>query len=139
MTIDIASLDGAVSRIGDRWSLRIVGALLEGERTFSELSREVEGIAPNILTSRLRSLTQDAVVTAMPYQRRPVRMRYALTDVGTRLAVAVGALAEWGAWREGREEPVTHAACGSPVRARPWCPTCERPVEPDEATADVWC
>jgi DNA-binding HxlR family transcriptional regulator len=139
MTIDTGSLDGAVSSIGDRWSLRIIAALLEGERTFSELGRDIGGIAPNILTSRLRALTRDAVVTAVPYQRRPVRMRYALTDTGTRLAGALAALAEWGAQREGRDSGVTHEACGSAVQTRPWCPTCERVVAAAEATADVWC
>lgn len=139
MTIDTGSLDGAVSRIGDRWSLRIVAALLQEECTFSELGRRVEGVAPNILTARLRALTRDGVVTAVPYQRRPVRMRYALTDAGTRLAGAVTALAEWGAQREGRTGGMTHGACGSVVRTRPWCPTCDRVVAADEVSADVWC
>lgn len=139
MTIDSTSLDGAVSRVGDRWSLLIIAALLGSERTFSELGTQVEGIAPNILTSRLRTLTRDAVVTAVPYQRRPVRMRYALTDTGARLAGALAALAEWGARRDGREPAVTHDVCGSPVEARAWCPTCDRVVTHDEAISDVWC
>lgn len=139
MMIDTGSLDGAVSRIGDRWSLRIIATLLEGERTFSELGADVEGIAPNVLTARLRALTRDAVVTAVPYQRRPVRMRYALTEAGTRLAGAVSALAEWGAHREGRAGGGTHGPCGSVVETRPWCPTCDRAVAPDEVTSDVWC
>lgn len=139
MTIDTGSLDGAVSRIGDRWSLRIIAALLEGERTFSELGTQVEGIAPNVLSARLRALTRDAVVTAVPYQQRPVRMRYALTEAGTRLAGAVTALAEWGAHREGRADGATHAPCGSVVRTRAWCPTCDRAVAADEVASDVWC
>jgi DNA-binding HxlR family transcriptional regulator len=139
MSIDTGSLDGAVSRIGDRWSLRIIAALLEGERTFSELTAQVEGIAPNVLAARLRALTGDAVVTAVPYQQRPVRMRYALTAQGARLAGAVSALAEWGADREGRRGGMTHAPCGSVVQTRPWCPTCDRVVAGDEVTSDVWC
>ena len=139
MTIDTGSLDGAVSRIGDRWSLRIVAALLEGERTFSELEAQVEGIAPNVLTSRLRALTGEAVVTAVPYQHRPVRMRYALTEEGARLAGAVVALAEWGALREGRPGGMTHSSCGTVVQTRPWCPTCDRAVAGDEVSADMWC
>lgn len=139
MTIDAGSLDGAVSRIGDRWSLRIIAVLLEGERTFSELEAHVQGIAPNVLASRLRTLTRDDVVNAAPYQRRPVRMRYALTEAGTRLAGALTALAEWGAHREGRVGGVTHGPCGSVVQTRPWCPTCDRVVAPDEVTEDVWC
>ena len=62
MAIDNASLDGAVREIGDRWSLRLIGALLDGDRTFSELSEEVAGIAPNILTARLKALQRDALV-----------------------------------------------------------------------------
>ena len=139
MTIDAGSLDDAVSRIGDRWSLRIIAVLLEGERTFSELGALVEGIAPNILTARLRALSGDGVVTAVPYQRRPVRMRYALTEAGARLAGAVTALAEWGAHREGRAGGATHGACGSVIQTRPWCPTCDRAVAADEVTTDVWC
>ncbi|WP_122261953.1 winged helix-turn-helix transcriptional regulator [Ornithinimicrobium cerasi] len=137
--IDAGSLEAAVTRIGDRWSLRVVAALLEGDRSFSELQAEVEGIAPNILTARLRALSADALVTAVPYQRRPVRMRYALTEAGTTLAGAVTALAEWGAVREGRPAGATHGACGTPVRTRPWCPTCDRAVAREETTADVWC
>lgn len=139
MAIDTGSLDGAVSRIGDRWSLRIIAVLLQGERTFSELAAEVEGIAPNVLISRLRALALDGVVTAVPYQRRPVRLRYALTEAGARLAGAVTALAEWGAQREGRTAGVIHSACGSAVQTRPWCPTCDRVVVPDEAAAEIWC
>lgn len=137
--IDPHALEAAVSRIGDRWSLRIVAVLLEGERSFSELQAEVGGIAPNTLAARLRALGADALVTAVPYQRRPVRMRYALTEAGTTLAGAVAALAEWGAVRDGRAAGSTHGACGTPVRTRPWCPTCDRAVGPEETTADVWC
>ncbi len=54
MSIDNASLDGAVRQIGDRWSLRLIAALLDGDRTFSDLAEEVDGIAPNILAARLK-------------------------------------------------------------------------------------
>lgn len=139
MTIDISSLDSAVGKIGDRWSLRIIAVLLQGERTFSELAAQVEGIAPNVLTARLRALANDAVVTAVPYQRRPLRMHYALTEAGTRLVGTVAALAEWGAEREGQVGGLMHGACGSTVQTRPWCPTCDRVVAADEPATDIWC
>lgn len=142
MSIDNVSLDGAARRVGDRWSLRLIGVLLDGDRTFSELAGEVDGIAPNILTSRLRSLQQQALVTATPYARRPVRMRYSLTEPGRRLGTAINSLAEWGARREGRMPTQTHAVCGSPVEMRPWCPTCERIVDDAHGDRDeglVWC
>ena len=138
MTIDNLSLDDAVRRIGDRWSLRLIGALLEGDRTFGELAADVDGIAPNILTARLRSLQSAALVVATPYERRPLRMRYALTDPGRRLASAITSLAEWGASREGRGHGARHDACGTPLATRPWCPTCDRAVTPDESTDVIW-
>ena len=72
-------------RIGDRWTLRLVGALLEGDRTFGELASEVDGIAPNILTARLRKLEEDRLVVSTPYSTRPVRHHYELTADGRSL------------------------------------------------------
>jgi len=134
-----ASLDAAARRIGDRWSLRVIGALLDGEHTFGELTQAVDGIAPTILTARLKALQRMAVVTAAPYDRRPLRMRYSLTDPGRRLGEAIASLAEWGAGREGHEPVRVHETCGSPVEMRPWCPTCERSVADEWADALLWC
>ena len=117
------ALDAAARRVGDRWSLRVVGALLEGDRTFGELAADVDGIAPTILTARLRTLQRQALVTATPYARRPLRMRYALTDPGRRLAAAIATLAEWGAEREG------HGDRPGPPRLRH--PRRDPPVVPD--------
>lgn len=138
VVIDNASLDGAVRQIGDRWSLRLVAALLEGDRTFSELAAEVDGIAPNILTARLKALQRDALVAARPYQRRPPRMRYSLTTPGKRLADAVALLAEWGAKRQGRPALPHHDTCGTPLELRPWCPTCEHAVDATAPDELIW-
>jgi DNA-binding HxlR family transcriptional regulator len=138
-TLDPRALDAATRQIGDRWTLRIVGALLDGGRTFGELTSDVEGIAPNILTTRLRALQRTGLLTAEPYERRPLRVRYTLTEPGRRLAVTLGTLADWGARREGRAAGRYHEACGGPVELRPWCPTCERLVDDDETPDVVWC
>ncbi len=133
------SLDVAARSIGDRWSLRVVGALLDGARTFGELAEDVDGIAPTILTSRLKALQRLSLVTATPYERRPLRMRYALTEPGQRLASAIASLADWGARREGSGPVRVHDACGTAVELRPWCPTCERTVDDAHSSDLVWC
>ena len=138
MAIDNSSLDGAAKQVGDRWSLRVIGALLAGDRTFGELADEVDGIAPNILAARLKALQRDALVAARPYQRHPVRMRYSLTAPGRRLGNAVALLAEWGAAREGRRGEGRHRACGTSLELRPWCPTCETAVELPAADELIW-
>src|SRR4051794_23991011 len=63
----------AVSRVGDRWTLLVVDALLAGPRRFGELSEAVSGIAPNILTQRLRHLVHEGLVLQRPYSERPPR------------------------------------------------------------------
>jgi DNA-binding HxlR family transcriptional regulator len=55
-------LAAALERVGDRWSLLLVEALLTGPRRFGELSAAVQGIAPNILADRLRRLESERVV-----------------------------------------------------------------------------
>jgi DNA-binding HxlR family transcriptional regulator len=126
-------LAAALERVGDRWSLLLVAALLPGPRRFNELAEAVTGIAPNILADRLRRLESERVVSATPYSERPPRFAYALTDEGQELAGALRLLADWGSRVSRESEPLRHAACGTPVEARWYCPTCDRPVEGREA------
>ena len=127
-------LENALERVGDRWSLLLVDALLGGARRFNELQDSVAGIAPNILTDRLRRLEREGVVIGRPYSDRPPRVEYALTAAGHELAGALRLLADWGARRSPEHEPVRHALCGTPLEARWYCPTCARVV--DESFAE---
>jgi DNA-binding HxlR family transcriptional regulator len=124
-------LGEALAAVGDRWTLLIVEALLDGPLRFGELEEAVEGIAPNILTQRLRRLEQDGLVVAHPYSERPRRFVYELTEGGRELAGALLLLAQWGA-RHSDAEPVRHASCGTALEARWYCPTCEQAVEDPE-------
>jgi DNA-binding HxlR family transcriptional regulator len=127
-------LAAAVERVGDRWTLLLVDALLDGPRRFNDLLTAIPGLAPNILSSRLKHLEREAVVLATPYSRRPPRFAYELTAAGRDLAGALRLLAEWGARHStGHTEAPRHAACGTPMETRWWCPTCARIVEEDEA------
>jgi DNA-binding HxlR family transcriptional regulator len=129
-------LAAALERVGDRWSLLVVEALLAGPRRFNELQAEVAGIAPNILSDRLKRLEGEGVLRSQPYSERPVRLVYALTADGQELAGALRLLADWGSRVARDAEPLRHAVCGTPVEARWYCPTCERVVEGRE-TEDV--
>jgi DNA-binding HxlR family transcriptional regulator len=126
-------LDEAVARVGDRWTLLLVQALLDGPRRFNELLQALPGIAPNVLSQRLKHLEREAVVVGQPYSRRPPRFAYELTAAGRELAGALRLLAQWGAARAGAAEGPRHLACGTPVEARWYCPTCARVVDEDEA------
>jgi DNA-binding HxlR family transcriptional regulator len=133
-------LEAALERVGDRWSLLVVEALLDGPRRFNELGEAIPGIAPNILTARLRSLERERIVVAAPYQQRPPRMSYSLTSTGQDLASALRLLADWGARREsGGDEssatPIRHGRCGTPLEVRWYCPTCDVGVDDLDAEA----
>jgi DNA-binding HxlR family transcriptional regulator len=124
-----SALDVALERVGDRWSLRLVEALLDGPRRFGELSLLIEGIAPNILVERLRRLERGGVVLSEPYSRRPLRLAYRLSADGQELAGVLRLLAAWGTRGPEPGEPLRHEACGTPMEARWFCPTCTVAVD----------
>jgi DNA-binding HxlR family transcriptional regulator len=131
-----AALEDALAAVGDRWTLQLVAALLDGPRRFGELQDRVTGIAPNILSQRLRRLEQNALVVARPYSERPPRHVYELSAAGRDLAGAITLLAGWGARHAEDPAPPRHAVCGTAMEARWWCPTCEQALS-DEDLEDV--
>jgi DNA-binding HxlR family transcriptional regulator len=84
-----------LARIGDKWSLYVVHLLGTGTKRFSELRREIEGIAPRMLTVTVRSLERDGLVTRTVYPVVPPRVEYALTPMGETLLDAVTGLLQW--------------------------------------------
>jgi DNA-binding HxlR family transcriptional regulator len=131
-------LGAALERIGDRWSPRIVEVLLAGPLRYGELQASVAGIAPNILADRLRRLEADGLLAATAYAERPPRFEYRLTAEGRALAGALRLLADWGAQHGGGasadHEAIRHAACGTALEARWFCPTCGEVVDADAGT-----
>ena len=128
-----SGLAAALARVGDRWTLLVVEALLGGPRRFGDLQEDVPGIAPNILSARLRTLERDGLVVSRRYQERPARFVYELSASGAELAGALRLLGDWGARHSDSAEPLRHTGCGTALEARWWCPSCEEPVAEDEA------
>jgi DNA-binding HxlR family transcriptional regulator len=128
-----SSLADALASVGDRWSLLIVATLLDGPRRFGELQKELDGIAPNVLSSRLRELEAEGLVVAEPYSERPPRFVYELTEPGRALSAPLRLLAHWGARHRGGTDQPVHATCGTPLDATWYCPTCREPVADEDA------
>ena len=131
------NLAHALSIVGDRWALQVVADLLDGPKRFGELAESLGGIAPNILTARLRHLERHRLIVAAPYSRRPMRFAYSLSDTGRELADAIAMLAGWGGRQRGDVDGPTHAACGTPLETRLYCPTCERVVDESDDDGDA--
>lgn len=127
-----AALAEALDRVGDRWTLLVIASLLDGPKRFGEIQEELPGIAPNVLTQRLRQLERDALVLARAYSDRPPRFVYELSTSGQELAGVLRLLAGWAARSSPQESEIRHSVCGTSLEARWWCPTCEQPVHEDE-------
>jgi len=84
-----------LDRIGDKWSLLVIGTLHGGPLRFGELQQAVDGISQRMLTLTLRHLERDGLATRTAYAEVPPRVEYELTGLGRTLIPAVQALADW--------------------------------------------
>lgn len=82
-------------RIGDKWTLLVIGMLDEGPQRFTTLRKMVPGISQRMLTLTLRHLERDGLVSREVYAEVPPRVEYALTELGATLLPPVLVLAEW--------------------------------------------
>jgi DNA-binding HxlR family transcriptional regulator len=86
-----------LNRIGDKWSVMVVGRLKGGTMRFSELRRAIDGVSQRMLTLTLRNLERDGLVTRTVYAEIPPRVEYTLTEMGSTLTGPIGALWDWAA------------------------------------------
>jgi DNA-binding HxlR family transcriptional regulator len=84
-----------LNRVGDKWSVFIVGVLGHGPKRFNELRRSIEGISQRMLTLTLRGLERDGLVRRTITPSIPPRVDYELTKLGQTLLDPVQALARW--------------------------------------------
>lgn len=105
-----------MDRVGDKWSLLIIGMLRTGRLRFSELQRRIPGISQRMLTLKLRSLERDGLLSRTVHAEVPPRVEYDLTDIGRTLIEPALGLALWAV----RHQPAISAARDAyEDRARP--------------------
>jgi DNA-binding HxlR family transcriptional regulator len=120
--------------IGDRWTLLVVRDLLRGTQRFQDLLDSLPGIAPNILSARLKLMEEHGLIQRRLYSDHPPRAEYALTDRGRELGMVVGALAAWGGRHVHKQSKLVHAGCGHPVSVGYYCPDCKEGVRGADVT-----
>ncbi|NGX09850.1 winged helix-turn-helix transcriptional regulator [Mycobacteroides franklinii] len=84
-----------LDRIGDKWTVLVVAALADGPLRFTVLRDRVGGITGKVLTSTLRSMLRDGLVTRMAYATVPPTVEYQLTDLGVSLREPIDQLQAW--------------------------------------------
>ena len=114
--------------LGERWTLLIVRDLFTGPKKFQDLLVSLKGVAPGVLSHRLKVLEDHEIVRRHLYTDRPPRAEYALTERGAGLRPAIRALAIWGAQYLGGDRMVVHDRCGGAIEMAYYCPTCNELV-----------
>ena len=85
----------SLERVGEWWSILIMRDALHGMTRFDEFQRSL-GIAPNMLTRRLKGLVESGLLERRRYSERPPREEYVLTERGRDFRPVVLALLAWG-------------------------------------------
>ncbi len=84
-----------LDRVGDKWSVLVIGLLGEQGYRFSELQRAIEGISQRMLTLTLRQLERDGLVSRTVHATVPPRVDYSLTDLGRSVLDPLASLTQW--------------------------------------------
>lgn len=82
--------------ISDRWKVLIIRDLLEGTKRFGELKKSVGNISQKVLTSSLRSMEEDGLLTRKVFPEVPPRVEYTLTETGYSLKPILDSMVTWG-------------------------------------------
>ena len=85
-----------VQLIGSKWKLLILRNLFQRPWRFNELKKSLEGISQKVLTDSLRSLEADGIISRTVYPEVPLRVEYALTDLGQSMRPIIQAMEDWG-------------------------------------------
>lgn len=132
------SVARALSAVGDRWSLLILRDAFLGVRRFEQFQTDL-GTTRHRLADRLRKLVEHGVLARVPYQERPRRFEYRLTEKGKDLYPVVVALVRWGdRWMAGKAGPpveLVHRSCGHAIVPTLACPDCGEAIAARDMTA----
>ena len=92
---DCRAVGQILDRIGDKWTVMVVGALSNGRLRFNAIMRQVGGVSHRMLTLTLRALERDGLVTRTAYATIPPKVEYELTELGRSLIEPLRVLATW--------------------------------------------
>ena len=84
--------------ISNKWKVLIIRDLLEGTKRFSELKKSITNISQKVLTSNLREMEENELLTRKVYPEVPPRVEYTLTDIGYSLKPLLDDMDKWGTW-----------------------------------------
>jgi DNA-binding HxlR family transcriptional regulator len=131
------TLAGALSVIGERWTMLILREAFFGVKRFEQMQRDL-GIARNILADRLQKLVGHGILERVRYQDRPQRFEYRLTEKGLDLYPSIVTLMRWGdkhlAGELGAPVTLMHRTCGHETEPQLTCSECGETLAAKDVT-----
>lgn len=89
-------LEAAMDVMGGKWKVTVLFRLMEGTRRFNELRRLLPNVTQRMLTTQLRDLESDGLVSRKVYAEVPPKVEYSLTPLGKTLEPILRELFHWG-------------------------------------------
>ena len=125
--------------VGDRWTVLVLRELFLGTHRFEEIQAQSQA-TPQMLATRLKKLEADGLVERRPYNDRPLRHEYHLTEMGRAFYPVFLAMRAWGeTWCKSADEEVaihyTHIPCGQDPGLGPTCQGCGEAMRREELSA----
>ena len=125
--------------LGERWTLLVIRDVFYGKRRFAAIQEDL-GVARNVLATRLARLVAEGILEKRPYQDRPTRYEYFLTEKGIDLWPVMITMMHWGdhwlATDEGPPVVIHHKECGGEVDERGYCERCGERLTARDAYAE---
>src|SRR6202012_5636944 len=123
------SIAKPLSFLGERWTLLVLRDLFLGRRRFDQFQESL-GVATNVLSGGLATLTEEGIVERRRYSEHPERFEYVLTEKGRDLQPLLLALLAWGDKYTAEDGPPREVARGPPSFHRaPTCSECGEPID----------
>jgi DNA-binding HxlR family transcriptional regulator len=132
------SIARTLELVGERWTVLVLRDVFLGIRRFDAIQRDL-GVARNVLAARLDRLLAEDVLQKVPYQERPPRYEYRLTEKGLDLWPVIVELLRWGdryAAPAGPPVVLRHRDCGGLMDERRICESCGKPLHPRDVRAE---
>jgi DNA-binding HxlR family transcriptional regulator len=123
----VCSIARTLEVLGERWTLLVIRDVFNGRRRFDQIQENL-GVARNVLSTRLARLVDEGILEKRPYQERPPRYEYFLTEKGLDLWPVMISMLHWGdrhlAEDNGPPMLIRHKGCGGLVDDRGTCTEC---------------
>jgi DNA-binding HxlR family transcriptional regulator len=112
--------------LGDRWTILVLHRIYKNINTFKELEESLESIPTNILSDRLKLLTENGLITKKLYSEHPPRYEYIITEKGRDFNHVFNSMTIWAnKYLEDCNRTIGHKKCNSEVSIKYYCKECD--------------